>query len=89
VIELNPYAIELAEKADAMLRGGATAANFPLLGIPLLLRDNIDTGDRMQTTAGSFALRREKRQTDESRPRGAAQLLKASEFRGISRIFAP
>jgi amidase len=56
VIELNPDAIELAEKADAMRRGGATTAKYPLLGIPLLLKDNIDTGDRMQTTAGSFVL---------------------------------
>jgi hypothetical protein len=56
VIELNPDAIELAENADALRRGGATAAKFPLLGIPLLLKDNIDTGDRMQTTAGSFSL---------------------------------
>jgi amidase len=56
VIELNPDAIELAERADAMRRAGATTARFPLLGIPLLLKDNIDTGDRMQTTAGSFAL---------------------------------
>jgi len=56
VIELNPDAIELAEKADALRRSGATTAKYPLLGIPLLLKDNIDTGDRMQTTAGSFAL---------------------------------
>jgi amidase len=56
VIELNPDAIELAEKADAMRKGGATPAKYPLLGIPLLLKDNIDTGDRMQTTAGSFSL---------------------------------
>ena len=56
VIELNPDAIELAEKADALRRGGATTAKYPLLGIPLLLKDNIDTGDKMQTTAGSFAL---------------------------------
>jgi amidase len=56
VIELNPDAIELARKADALRRAGATAAKYPLLGIPLLLKDNIDTGDRMQTTAGSFAL---------------------------------
>jgi amidase len=56
VIELNPDAIELAESADAMRRGGATAAKFPLLGIPVLLKDNIDTGDKMQTTAGSLAL---------------------------------
>jgi amidase len=56
VIELNPDAIELAERADALRRNGATTARFPLLGIPLLLKDNVDTGDRMQTTAGSFAL---------------------------------
>jgi len=56
VIELNPDAIELAERADALRRGGATTVRFPLLGIPLLLKDNVDTGDRMQTTAGSFAL---------------------------------
>jgi amidase len=56
VIELNPDAIELAERADAMRRHGATSVTFPLLGIPLLLKDNIDTGDHMQTTAGSFAL---------------------------------
>jgi amidase len=56
VIELNPDAIELAERADAIRRRGATNAKYPLLGIPLLLKDNIDTGDRMQTTAGSFAL---------------------------------
>jgi amidase len=57
VIELNPDAIELAENADAMRRHGATTAQFPLLGIPVLLKDNIDTGDRMQTTAGSLALK--------------------------------
>jgi len=56
VIELNPDAIDLAEKADAMRRKGATIAAFPLLGIPVLLKDNVDTGDKMQTTAGSFAL---------------------------------
>ena len=56
VIELNPDAIEMAENRDSMRRHGATTAQFPLLGIPLLLKDNIDTGDKMQTTAGSFAL---------------------------------
>ena len=53
VIELNPDAAALARDADAMRRRGAS---FPLLGIPVLLKDNIDTGDKMQTTAGSFAL---------------------------------
>lgn len=56
VMELNPDALALARNADAMRRRGATTAQYPLLGIPVLLKDNIDTGDRMQTTAGSFAL---------------------------------
>src|SRR5437899_2306728 len=53
VIQLNPDAVAMARNADAMRRRGATG---PLLGIPVLLKDNIDTGDKMQTTAGSFAL---------------------------------
>jgi amidase len=53
VIQLNPDALVLARNADAMRRRGATG---PLLGIPVLVKDNIDTGDKMQTTAGSFAL---------------------------------
>src|SRR3989454_4652839 len=53
VIQLNPDALALARNADAMRRRGASG---PLLGIPVLLKDNIDTGDKMQTTAGSFAL---------------------------------
>ena len=54
VIELNPDALALAKAADARRRSGAVLG--PLDGIPVLLKDNIDTGDRMQTSAGSFAL---------------------------------
>src|SRR5256714_7704579 len=54
VIELNPDALAMAQKADAMRAKGKVLG--PLRGIPVLLKDNIDTGDRMQTTAGSFAL---------------------------------
>jgi len=54
VIELNPDALAIAQAADAMRRQGRVLG--PLHGIPILLKDNIDTGDRMQTTAGSFAL---------------------------------
>ena len=54
VIQLNPDAIEIAERADAMRRQGATSAKFPLLGIPLLLKDNIDTGDRLGPTGYSI-----------------------------------
>jgi len=43
----------MARNADAMRKKGT---HGPLLGIPVLLKDNIDTGDKMQTTAGSFAL---------------------------------
>jgi amidase len=54
VIELNPDALAIAQKLDAMRRRGRVLG--PLHGIPILLKDNIDTGDSMQTTAGSFAL---------------------------------
>jgi amidase len=54
VIELNPDALAVAANADAERRQGLVRG--PLHGIPILLKDNIDTGDRMQTTAGSFAL---------------------------------
>ena len=54
VIELNPDAAAMAQAADAQRKRGKVLG--PLHGIPVLLKDNIDTGDRMQTTAGSFAL---------------------------------
>ena len=54
VIELNPDALASARNADT-LRGKGKVLG-PLHGIPVLLKDNIDTGDKMQTTAGSFAL---------------------------------
>jgi amidase len=54
VIELNPDALVIAQKMDALRRKGVVLG--PLHGIPVLLKDNIDTGDRMQTTAGSLAL---------------------------------
>src|SRR5438094_4362355 len=54
VIELNPDALVMAQNADALRARGKVLG--PLHGIPVLLKDNIDTGDKMQTTAGSFAL---------------------------------
>lgn len=54
VIELNPDALALARHADELRRQGHVLG--PLHGIPVLLKANIDTGDRMQTTAGSLAL---------------------------------
>jgi amidase len=54
LIELNPDALAIARQADALRRNGKVLG--PLHGIPVLLKANIDTGDRMQTTAGSLAL---------------------------------
>lgn len=53
VIELNPDALEIARERDLARDAGG---HGPLLGIPVLLKDNIDTADRMQTTAGSLAM---------------------------------
>ncbi len=54
IIELNPDALVIAETLDAERRAGKVRG--PLHGIPVLLKDNIDTFDRMSTTAGSLAL---------------------------------
>jgi amidase len=54
VIELNPDALVIAESLDAERAAGKVRG--PLHGIPVLLKDNIDTFDRMSTTAGSLAL---------------------------------
>lgn len=54
VIELNPDAIDIAASLDAERKAGRVRG--PLHGIPVLVKDNIDTADRMQTTAGSLAL---------------------------------
>jgi amidase len=54
VIELNPDALTMARGADNLRSKGRVLG--PLHGIPVLLKDNIDTGDKMQTSAGSFAL---------------------------------
>jgi amidase len=55
VMELNPDALAMARHADALRRQDRVLG--PLHGIPVLLKGNIDTGDRMQTTAGSFGLK--------------------------------
>jgi len=54
VIEINPDAASIADALDAERR--TRGARGPLHGIPVLIKDNIDTGDHMQTTAGSLAL---------------------------------
>jgi len=54
VLEVNPDAIKIAEALDAERR--ERGSRGPLHGIPILLKDNIDTGDRMHTSAGSIAL---------------------------------
>jgi amidase len=54
VMVVNPDALEIAASLDAELNNGAVRG--PLHGIPILLKENIDTQDRMMTTAGSLAL---------------------------------
>ena len=54
VIELNPDALAIADKMDNERRQGQVRGSMH--GIPVLIKDNINTADRMQTTAGSLAL---------------------------------
>jgi len=54
VIETNPDAVSIAEALDRERKQGRVRG--PLHGVPVLIKDNIDTADRMKTTAGSLAL---------------------------------
>jgi amidase len=54
VIEVNPEALAIADSLDRERK--EKGARGPLHGIPLLIKDNIDTADKMMTTAGSLAL---------------------------------
>ena len=54
VIETNPEALNISEELDREREAGTVRS--PLHGVPVLLKDNIDTADQMTTTAGSLAL---------------------------------
>jgi len=54
IIELNPDALTIADQMDAERKAGKIRG--PLHGIPVVIKDNIDTADKMQTTAGSLAM---------------------------------
>ena len=53
-IEVNPDALAIADRLDAERKAGRVRG--PLHGIPIVVKDNIDTADRMTTTAGSLTL---------------------------------
>jgi amidase len=54
ILELNPDALAIADSLDQERKAGGPRG--PLHGIPVLIKDNIDTADKMMTTAGSLAL---------------------------------
>ena len=62
IIEINPDAMQIAEELDREMAAGKTRG--PLHGIPVILKDNIDTYDKMPTTAGATALRNSFIKTD-------------------------
>jgi len=62
VLALNPQALSAARALDAERRGGKVRG--PLHGVPVILKDNIETADPMPTTAGSLALARSTRSAD-------------------------
>jgi amidase len=81
VIETNPDAVKIASELDAERKAGRVRG--PLHGIPVLLKDNVDTADRMTTTAGSLALEgsipsRDAFLTERLRAAGAVLLGKAN-----------
>ncbi len=81
IIEVNPEAEEIAAALDRERR--STGPRGPLHGIPILLKDNIETQDRMQTTGGSLALlgsfqRRDAFVAEKLRAAGAILLGKAN-----------
>jgi len=54
VIELNPDALKIADAMDKERKSGKVRG--PMHGIPILIKDNINTGDKMHTTAGALAI---------------------------------
>ena len=54
IIEINPDALKIAKQLDEELSSGNVRGK--LHGIPVILKDNIDTADKMSTTAGSRAM---------------------------------
>jgi amidase len=56
VIETNPDALAIADEMDRERKAGKVRS--AMHGIPVLIKDNIDTADKMKTTAGSLARRR-------------------------------
>ena len=81
IIETNPEAVAIAEDLDR--ERASKGARGPLHGIPVLLKDNIDTADRMTTTAGSLALEgsippRDSHVAERLRAAGAVLLAKAN-----------
>jgi amidase len=92
VREVNPDALAVADLRD----GQKPSKRFPLAGIPILVKDNIATGDRQHTTAGSLALEGARAKQDATvvkrlRAAGAVILGKANltEFANILAIDMP
>ncbi len=74
VIETNPDALAIADTLDAERRDGHVRG--PLHGIPILVKDNLDTADAMRTTAGSLAL-------EGARPRRDAPVVERLRAAGV------
>lgn len=62
VIEINPEALLIADAMDAEHKAGKLRG--PMHGIPVLIKDNINTGDKMMTTAGALALQGNRAEKD-------------------------
>lgn len=92
VREINPEALAIAARLD----GAKPSARQPLAGVPILIKDNIATGDRQHTTAGSLALKSARARADATivkrlRAAGAVILGKANltEFANVLAVDMP
>ena len=92
VRELNPEALAIAGRLDTI----KPSAKQPLAGVPILIKDNIATGDKLHTTAGSLALETARAKDDAAvvkrlRAAGAVILGKANltEFANILAVGMP
>ena len=87
VIAINPHSLEQAKESDERRLAGATLG--PLDGVPVLIKDNIETRDPMPTTAGSSALLNNYSEEDSpviAKLRSSGAIIWAKQFKSVGQL---